>query len=112
LWHNVTKHVAAEGWLGFILNVFRRSRALDCSVSFLPSAIEPDVFFILEGFIDAVIVDYVSHGGKYRFIVQLRNIQHHRTTRISGPARDALISNPTRPPASLHAIVCRPFFSK
>ncbi len=27
------------------------------------------------------------------------------TVRISGPARDALISKPTRPPAPLHAIV-------
>ncbi len=32
-----------------------------------------------------------------------------RTLRISGPARDALISKPTRPPAPLHAIVLARF---
>ena len=30
-----------------------------------------------------------------------------RTTRISGPARNALTSKPTRPPAPLHAMVMR-----
>ena len=41
-----------------------------------------------------------------------RGIVSRRTLRISGPARYALISKPTRPPAPLHAIVIWPELRK
>jgi hypothetical protein len=39
------------------------------------------------------------------FAVRLSQKVGRRTTRINGPALNALISKPTRPPAPLHAIV-------